>query len=819
MKTFGQNKAVIYVKHDEHANLHSLPFRYGFYFDANEKLEIYNCRDWLKEHHEGEQRIKVLANFRNLNGDECEGIFTLLDNKQQYLKLVTVWDNTDHWAEQGLSNRIRTLCDNGILSREDLISLHPKYAAGDIRNVDQLVAESIKLTKIPQEDVNEIIAQNISEEGQKIKVEIKDEISEAIKEEIRDTFSQQIGEIGETLNKVIELVSKSSDKIIADRHNDNTDKKEVVTPRKIVARNFEVKPTIFPQNGKIFKIYGPPGTGKTTTLINLVKKHVEAGVKTNEIGFFSFTNFSTKVALERIAEAFPSLDIETDFPGFRTLHSLAYKSLLGSVEILDREQAKEFDANMRIEEVMMEEDDISSIVYRVKHPVVDAAAIARSRLISFEDHLRNTTRADSYFLNEWLGYPYSNRHVPVREVDYTRLFDYINKYEAYKTSLNVIDYTSILELSLHEDCQLPEYKVIFIDEAQDLSELQWEIAKRLFDKAEVAYIAGDDDQAICESFGASPDTFVTFPAEEEIVLSQSFRVPKSNQIGIMKDGTVSVLNERFQRKEKDWLPSSGADGWYGNVGRSDLVNLIKSYEKKDWLIMAASHKTLSKLSDYLLDNGIQHFLSNKLVPEVRNELIPTIRLATIWGAKGGEADITAFLRDEDIDERMLKDDPRLTYVANTRSKAVHLNVKKQRVNNTAEVERFICELPDIRRTRETTDDYYIDESPIDEIIGSAVSNDLSLNELISSINKPPYQKASYVGNSAKLVAVNLVKRGRRECVEIVLDDGSQRAKMWDVNNTFEVCRKLVGHKVITDVANPRKNNQFEWFNNIYLADD
>ena len=56
-------------------------------------------------------------------------------------------------------------------------------------------------------------------------------------------------------------------------------------------------------------------------------------------------------------------------------------------------------------------------------------------------------------------------------------------------------------------------------------------------------------------------------------------------------------------------------------------------------------------------------------------------------------------------------------------------------------------------------------------------------------------------------------------MEIVLDDGSQRAKMWDVNNTFEVCRKLVGHQVITDVANPRKNNQFEWFNNIYLADD
>ena len=43
--------------------------------------------------------------------------------------------------------------------------------------------------------------------------------------------------------------------------------------------------------------------------------------------------------------------------------------------------------------------------------------------------------------------------------------------------------------------------------------------------------------------------------------------------------------------------------------------------------------------------------------------------------------------------------------------------------------------------------------------------------------------------------------------------------MWDVPLVFEVCKKLIGHRVITDVANPQKNNQFEWFNNVYFENE
>ena len=67
---------------------------------------------------------------------------------------------------------------------------------------------------------------------------------------------------------------------------------------------------------KITKIYGPPGTGKTTTLINLVKRFVAEGVAPQEIGYFAFTNFATRVAKERIQQTFPELNLEMTSLGF-----------------------------------------------------------------------------------------------------------------------------------------------------------------------------------------------------------------------------------------------------------------------------------------------------------------------------------------------------------------------------------------------------------------------------------------------------------------------------------------------------------------------
>ena len=119
-----------------------------------------------------------------------------------------------------------------------------------------------------------------------------------------------------------------------------------------------------------------------------------------EIGYFAFTNFATRVAKERIQQTFPELNLENDW--FRTIHSLAYRSLQNA-EILTEEQAKESDPSFTFKHEMMEVDDEASALVRAKHVVADAAGVARDNLISFEEYLSDAPISTTMRANKWLG--------------------------------------------------------------------------------------------------------------------------------------------------------------------------------------------------------------------------------------------------------------------------------------------------------------------------------------------------------------------------------------------------------------------------------
>ena len=71
--------------------------------------------------------------------------------------------------------------------------------------------------------------------------------------------------------------------------------------------------------------------------------------------------------------------------------------------------------------------------------------------------------------------------------------------------------------NLIEDFLLKEttnkFEVLFIDEAQDLSLLQWEMVRKIWARAGKTYIAGDDDQAIFKWAGADVDHFIALKEE------------------------------------------------------------------------------------------------------------------------------------------------------------------------------------------------------------------------------------------------------------------------------------------------------------------
>ena len=68
----------VYLKQDEHANLDSLPLRFGFYFSDNRVLELFNCENAKRLPDENSEKYRVKASFNGLDNKERTAIFILL---------------------------------------------------------------------------------------------------------------------------------------------------------------------------------------------------------------------------------------------------------------------------------------------------------------------------------------------------------------------------------------------------------------------------------------------------------------------------------------------------------------------------------------------------------------------------------------------------------------------------------------------------------------------------------------------------------------------------------------------------------------------
>ena len=75
----------------------------------------------------------------------------------------------------------------------------------------------------------------------------------------------------------------------------------------------------------------------------------------------------------------------------------------------------------------------------------------------------------------------------------------------------------MIKMLLEKENKIPEFDVVFIDEAQDLSPLQWKLYDILKQKSKDIYLAGDDDQAIFAWAGADVNRFINEPAKERSI--------------------------------------------------------------------------------------------------------------------------------------------------------------------------------------------------------------------------------------------------------------------------------------------------------------
>jgi hypothetical protein len=262
------------------------------------------------------------------------------------------------------------------------------------------------------------------------------------------------------------------------------------------------------------------------------------------------------------------------------------------------------------------------------------------------------------------------------------------------------------------------FRVIIVDEFQDINEIQWQLIKSFYHKWTTMTIVGDDAQNIYTWRGSSVNFILNFhnnipnngwkPNVKDYQLCMNYRsteaivtiansimrfIPtlpfKEKMVANLKGGQKPEVHFFFRASDEyDWIVNS-------------LERFIKQYNSlnitnMNFAVISRYNHDLFKIEERLHLKGISYSLCTNYDPERSKEHNKRITLTTIHASKGLEWDIVFFmnLHDDVFPSRKTDDEiiceRRLFYVATTRAKkALYMTYSR----HERSLSRFVREIP------------------------------------------------------------------------------------------------------------------------------
>lgn len=361
------------------------------------------------------------------------------------------------------------------------------------------------------------------------------------------------------------------------------------------------------------------GAGKTTRLIHYIEQELEY-LRPEEIAFVTFTRKGVKEGLTRVCNQFRYA--ASDFPYFRTIHSLAFSSLgIEGVRIFGKKEEAEFNRLYGFR------------LNRAYHDKV-------GRFVSANAHYtQDSSYLDFYDLERSGGV--TSRMRAERNIDSGYYRSLVRAYEEYKADKCLVDFCDCLVRYVREGVSLP-CKSVFVDECQDLSLLQWQVVEKAFVDADKVWCAGDDRQCLFRHQAANPETLIdlslTYPVER---LSHSYRVPLSVY------RLANAITDFISVKSDNMLEPSKENG-EGHIERlADLEQLSHyiEYDMADadhtvWYLLARNNAFLLRYADMLEARLIPYWTKEGFF--MGGEVIRRINTYMKYSAEGESAKKTEF---------------------------------------------------------------------------------------------------------------------------------------------------------------------------------
>jgi len=341
-------------------------------------------------------------------------------------------------------------------------------------------------------------------------------------------------------------------------------------------------------------VLGPPGTGKTTKLLNLVEQHLNEGIRPEHIGYLAFTRKAADEAAERAFAKFNYT--REDLPYFRTIHSLCFQQLnLKRSDVMTKTHYQELGEMLGLE-VDGGVDMGEGQVFGMR---------TGDKLFFLENMARVKQKDLKEIYNEYND----------DDINWFELERLSRALVSYKEKRKIIDYTDMLMKCL-KIATFPKLRILFVDEAQDLSAIQWSIINEVGKETEVVYIAGDDDQAIYRWAGADVNQFIKLEGKST-VLNKSYRVPSS-----IWDLATKLSLRISSRIKKEFKPTeeTGEVRWYMDPEDVDI-------SQGTWYLLARNGYMLNQLENICIKNGYPFTIVGRRSP-LSSEALQAIRFWT-----------------------------------------------------------------------------------------------------------------------------------------------------------------------------------------------